>query len=227
MMSPRHRYFTTRDLVANGSSAPSDAVMAQLFELLSGRPCAVDVRYAWELFQEETHRPVLDAFLLAKAPFDLIEKTLGVAQAALTVYAHLFMDCAVVRNRLEALSFASSYEGPDHGRDLLRTVVTVGLEYLLWAHGGNVDIDPRAVVRRTMTDAYFRGLAHRGNAVTTATAKEAQKWWRMAIQNAQLLEKIDPRATRAAYEELRIALEAKDETLAVDKGPVSVDEMLH
>jgi len=227
MLSPRHRYFTTRDLVVNGSPAPSDAVMAQLFELLSGRPSTPDTQYAWELFKEEEHRPTLDAFLLAKVPFDLIEKTLGVAQPALTIYAHLFMDCAVIRNRLEALSFASSYEGPVHGRDLLRTVMSVGMEYLLWAHGGNVDLDPRSVVRRTMTDAYFRGLAHRGNAVTTATAKEAQKWWHMAIRNAELLEKIDPRATRAAYEELRIALEAKDETLAVDKGPVSVDEMLH
>jgi hypothetical protein len=49
----------------------------------------------------------------------------------------------------------------------------------------------------------------------------------MAIRNAELLEKIDPRATRAAYDELRIALEAKDDTLAPSAAPVPLDQVLH
>lgn len=201
--------------------------MAELHSLLTIGKASEEVVYAWELHKHEEHRPVVDAFLLAKAPAELISKVLGIPQNVIDAYVHLFLDTAALRNRLEVLSYASAYEGSAYARDLVRTAVTVGVEYLLWLQGVAPELEPRSIVRRTMTDAFYRGLAHRGNSLSSATTKEANKWWHMAIRNAEILEKMDPRATKSAYEELEIALEGRDETLTPDKAPVSPDQILH
>ena len=201
--------------------------MAELYELLSGRTASAPTTYAWDLYENPNHRVVVDAFMLATTDFDVISKALGIPVDVLSAYAYLFLDTKALRNRLELLSFVAAYDGDAPAKELVKTAVTVGLEYLLWLHGVAPELDPRTVVRRTMVDSFYRGMAHRGNALTTATAKEAQKWWATAIRNAQLLEQIDPRATRAAYDELRIALEGKDDTLSPEKAPVPVDQMLH
>jgi hypothetical protein len=70
-------------------------------------------------------------------------------------------------------------------------------------------------------------MAHKGNALTSNMAKEAQKWWATAIRNAEILERIDPHTERAAAEELRIALEGRDETLKAEQSPVPVQNILH
>jgi len=227
MLAPNHRLLTVRALLANKSAPPVDAVMAELFTLLTGGTAGVDVTYAWELFENDEHRGVVDAFLLARAPFDIIEKTLGIPEAVVKVYAYLFLDPAALRNRLEVLSFASAYPGPASARELIRAGLTIGLEYLLWLHGVSTDLEPRTVVRRTMVDAFYRGMAHKGNSLTTGVAKEAHKWWALAVQNAKLLETMDPRATQAAYDQLRIALEGRDETVSPTEAPVPVEAMLH
>lgn len=218
---------TVRDLVANKSSPPADMVMASLYMLLTGAQATPDVSYAWDLFREDEHRAQLDAFLLARAPLDLIARVLGIPLPVLEAYSYLFLDMGALRNRLEVLSYAAAYDGPASAKDLIKTALSIGLEYLLWMHGVAPDLDPRTVVRRTMVDAFYRGMAHKGNSLATNITKEAHKWWGMAIRNAELLEKLDPKATQDAYESLRIALESKDDTIPANNAPVPVSEMMH
>jgi len=201
--------------------------MASLYAHLSGGTGTPEVAYAWDLFSDDDHRAAMDAFLLGKAPADLISRILDIPVAVVSAYSYLFMDVAALRNRLELLSYAAAYDGPASAKDLIRATVTVGLEYLLWTHGVAPDLDARTVVRRTMVDAFYRGMAHRGNSLSSNVAKEAHKWWSTAIRNAELLERLDPRATRAAYDELRIALEGHDETLPPDAAPVPVSDLMH
>jgi hypothetical protein len=186
------------------------------------------VAYAADLYENADHRPVVDAFFLARTAMDEISRVLSIPPAVLEVYRYLFMDMSVFRNKLEVISYARDYEGSPYGKELVHTAVSVGPTYLRWAYGdGGGELDTRFVIRKTMIDAYFRGLAHKGNALSSNTAKEALKWWSTAIRNAESLEKIDPHTTKEAVDELRMALEAKDDTLKPEQAPVPISDILH
>lgn len=224
---PDHRYQAAKAAAAENAS-PGDARVEALAQLLAGDECPDPaVAYAYDLYTVNEHRMVVDAFILARAPAELVYKTLEIPPEVFSTYEHLFMDRGVFRNRLELLTYAAAYEGEGPARDLIRTAVTVGPDYLVWAYGQMRDFDNRLIIRQTMTDSFFRGLAHRGNAITSAVSKEAQKWLGNAVKNAELIERIDPRTSTNALDELKIALEVQDDTLTPDKAPVPVEDILH
>lgn len=229
LRQPYHRY----EEVARGLSAPAtaqlDATQQALRAVLLGAPGAdAATAYAYDLFRTPSHRAALDAFVLAEATPETVNAVIGVSADVVRRYAHLFMDVSVFRNRLEMLTWASEYDGDAYGKELCRAALTIGIDYLLWAFGkGDADLDARMVVRRTMVDSFYRGLAHRGNGLTAGVTKEAYKWWATAVRNAEILEKIDPRVSKHAAEELKIALEARDDTLKPEDAPVTLDEILH
>lgn len=225
--SPRRRYEEVIDAVDKKVPPPGGTELA-LYELVLNSNVTDDsVKYAYELFLNEEHRAVLDAFLLADTASDVVSRVLTIPAEVLRAYSYLFFDASLFRNRLEKISYASDYEGTAYAKELLRTGVMVGSDYLVWTYGGKEEVDARRVVRHTMVDSFFRGMSHKGNSLTSNVTREAQKWWATAIKNAEILERIDPRATKQAYEELRIALEGVDETTATEKSPVPVEEILH
>jgi hypothetical protein len=235
---PDHRFLVVQTLIEKNSPVPSDwavpthqhmlGLYVALRDKLSGDASTTE-SYAYELYQNLEHRMVLDAFLLANCPYSLISQTLGIGENVIEAYAQLFMDMFVFRNKLEVISYAKDYPGGPYAKEMIRTAVTVGYDYLLWVYGNTDEetVDSRFIVRKTMIDAFFRGRAHKGNGLTSAMAKEAKSWAAMAVSNAALIEKIDPRTTKAAVNELRIAIEGKDSTLAPDKAPVPAEDILH
>ena len=227
--TPDHRYRAARAAIDTVVYERTGELEIALHALLRGtKHVIMDVEYAYDLFSKPDHRGVLDAFILAQANFDQTSKALRIPVTVLRAYEHLFMDTSVFRNKLEALSYAQDYVGSAYCKELMKTAVTVGPLYLLWAFGNSDDlVDTRHVVRHTMLDSFFRGMAHKGNALTSAIAKEAQKWMQTAIKNAEILERIDPRTTKEASEELRLALAVRDTTLAAVNSPVPVEDILH
>lgn len=227
-VSPRHRFEAVLAAVKTASPPPEGEVEKALHAYITrtGTPSST-VEYAYDLFLNKQHRAVLDAFILADADRTVVSKVLSIPPSVLMAYQYLFFDVETFRNRLEKISYASTYDGDAYAAELLRTGVMVGPEYLVWTYGGREAIDTRQVVRHTMIDAYFRGMSHKGNNLTSGIAKEAQKWWATAIRNAEILEKMDPQASKQAYEELRIALEGVDETTPADKAPVPLEDILH
>ena len=228
-VDPRHRYLAVLAAANEALPAPEDPLEAALYALASSGSCPdPNVSYAYDLYALENHRAAMDAFLLSKVPPELIAGALEIPPLVIAAYRHLFMDTDVFRNRLELVTYAADYEGNAYAKELVRTAVLIGCDYLLWAFGKpDPALDNRAVVRRTMVDAFFRGMAHKGNPITSATVKEAQKWWANAIRNAQILEDIDPRTAKSALEDLRLALGQMDETLSTDEAPVPVEDILH
>lgn len=227
--APTHRYDVVRQGVHTPAATYADLLMQALHNHLSSAPSGnTAVAYAYELFATPAHRAAMDAFVLAAASPETVQAVIGVAADVVRAYAHLFLDVGVFRNRLEMLSWAADYPGDAYGKELCRAALTIGIDYLLWAFGkGDADLDSRMVVRRTMVDSYYRGLAHRGNGLTAGVTREAYKWWSTAVRNAEILERIDPRVSKHAAEELKIALEARDDTVKPDDSPVAVDEILH
>ena len=226
--SPRHRYEVTEQAVKQRLEVPVQPKMAALYELLSGSPCTdPEVEYAHDLYTVVRHRETLDAFLLARTPVEKIVSCLEIDFGVITTYANLFMDTAVFRNRLELMTYVQDYDGSDEGKELASAGVRVGHTYLLWALGDSEEVDPRVVVRRTMADAYFRGMAHKGNSLTSLVAKEALRWSTTAIRNAQVIEQLDPRGSKEGFEELRLTLVGVDDTRPALAAPVPVSEILH
>lgn len=228
MRLPSARYERLLNAIEDGVtiSDPTEAALAR--HLAAKKPARSDAGDAYDIFQEPEHRAVLEAFLLAEANPALIERVLGITAGVTEAYRLLFFDQTVFRNKLEVLGYVADYDGSTHAREVLRAAVTVGLDYLLWAYGkAEVQIDSRMVIRHTMAEAYYRGLAHRGNSLTSGVTKEAHRWWATAVKNAELLERIDPRAEKQAFEEIRIQLEKVDDTYKADESPVDVTEILH
>jgi len=216
----------------NASSPPKefpDRMTEELYKLVTTGACDdSDVMYARDLYLVKEHRAAMDAFVLSKMPDEQVRDLIGVPISALEMYRQLYMDVSVFRNKLEIITFANEY-GDTYGAEMVRAAVMIGPDYLLWSYGSQdiAALDNRLVVRKTMIDSFFRGLAHRGNALTSGVAREAQKWWGTAIRNAQILEEIDPRATKTAFDELRITLGKRDITHTSDQAPVPVTEILH
>lgn len=227
--SPNHRFLLAQEAFASKLNRPTDTRMLELLECLEGTRSSGLVSYAYDLYSNLEHRVVLDAFLLSHCPQDMIQKTLNIPVDVIETYVYLFMDLDVFRNKLEILSFAKEYPGGPYAKEMMRTAVTVGYEYLLWAYGNPDEdvVDPRFIVRKTMIDAFFRGQAHKGNALTSAMTKEAKAWMNMSVSQAALLEKIDPRTAKAAVNELKIAIEGNDSTVSADNAPVPVEDILH
>lgn len=228
--SPRHRFEAVRNAV-NSPPAPTGDLEEALFLIISGNPQKAHVNqtveYAYDLYLNSSHRCVLDAFILAEADRPTVSKILSIPLSVLMAYEYLFFDTTTLRNRLEKISYASNYDGDAYATELLKTGIMVGPQYLIWTYGGREEIDTRVIVRHTMVDAFYRGMSHKGNNLTSGVARESQKWWATAIRNAEILEKMDPQASKQAYEELRIALEGIDETTPTDKSPVPLEDILH
>lgn len=229
-VSPRHRFEAVLAAVKASAPPPTGDLELALHGLIT-RNGAPDpfVEYAYDLYLDVQHRAVLDAFILASADRDTVSRVLGIPVLVLLAYEYLFFDMSTFRNRLEKITYASNYDGDSYAAELLKTGIMVGSDYLIWTYGGKETVDTRAVVRHTMIDAFFRGMSHKGNSLTSAVAKEAQKWWATAIKNAEILEKMDPQASKQAHEELKklFALEGIDETTPADKAPVPLDQILN
>lgn len=225
---PDHRWRTVQQAVDRDGDVPADPISAELVALLSGGAASDTVQHAYDLYADEEHRAVVDAFLLARCALQEVATLLSIDIPVLETYQHLFMDMLVFRNRLEIISYAARYDGNPYGKELVKTAVMVGVDYLRWTYGDtDQEFEPRDIVRRTMVDSYFRGMAHKGNALTTNVAKEAHKWWQTAVKNAELSERLSPSTSRRAVEELRIALTKRDDTVPAEQFEVPVADILH
>lgn len=225
---PDHRYRTVLAAAQTGAGV-TEPRMRALLDIFSGVTPALElVQYAYDLHEDEEHRAIVEAFLLTRCPLAEVVEVLEIDAAVIETYMFLFMDTSVFRNKLEVISFAAHYEGSTYSKELVKTAVQVGSDYLHWAYGKpRDDIDPRTIIRRTMLDSYFRGMAHKGNGLTTGVTKEAHKWWATAIKNAELTERMSPSTAKQAAEELRIALGQNDETVAADDFEVPLSDILH
>lgn len=233
-LEPRHRYLEVRNAwrtkVSLSPLLQNDVYATEYLKLLTNDPTAPaseTVQHAADLFSDERHRGILDAFLLAGATLKEAASALDVPEAVVDVYQYLFFDTTVFRNKLERMSYSSSYEGDPWASEYVRSGVVVGVSYLMWSFGGGNDVSTRDAVRNAMTDAFFKSRAHRGNTLTSGVSKEAHKWLSTATKNAELLEKLDPQTQQQAHEALRIALESKDETIPVEQSPVPTTDILH
>lgn len=206
--------------IKRAPSPPQSSIEAAFWRMT--RKQAADdphVEWAYDIYREIGEREVLQAFLLAKATDAEIHEILRVPVPVSQVYRHLFFDVDAFRDELHILSWIRLYEeehdGTAHGTQLLKTALMLGVKGLRWLYSrDSAYAEPAEIQRQVMTDAYFRGQAHRMYAINSAEAKAAMNMLNTALKVAtQLSKKTDNTGIKA----LAIRLRHREMTASIEE----------
>lgn len=156
-----------------------------------GSPSEAVLRAA-EIYEDVFEREMLQAWVVAGAPDNEIERRLLVMSETVKAFRHLCFDVSVFRDRLELLRWVRQYTGSDDGRLYLQTAVLHGVEPLAWLCGLDANVDPQRVMQGVMSDSFFRGLAHRNASVASKEASAAHAFQKTALSTAQALMRRGP-----------------------------------
>lgn len=240
-LSPRHRYegFYNKTLVPETSTERSLYVLLHGPEAL-GDVCPLrpwgehtllepSIEYPYWVFQDQTLRVLIEAFLLSTDDDGKIAQALDMPPDEVEVYREVFFDTKVFRTQLERIAFMQEF--PEHHpyKKLYSIALRHGFEALRWHYCQNRgEISPEFVVKSVMTDAYFRSLEHRGLISTSKIAREAAKYAKISIDCARTLiaksETVDEttESLRLKFEEVR-----KNRTIEDLKLETGVEKVVH
>ena len=188
--NPDHRY----RVVCRASEEPSHGIEAALWKIRRGEEITGVAKWAHEIYASVFEREVMQAWVLARASDDVIQRWLRIPPEVTQAYRYLFFDVEVFRDELDILSWVHEYEqerqGSDLGVQLLHIAVMEGVDKLTFLYGrGESEMDPDKVQYVVMTEAYHRGRAHRGASVSSKEAQAAHSFMNTAAKIAQGLGK--------------------------------------
>lgn len=187
-----------------------------------------DVDEAFCLYENHEQRHVLNAAILAKAPDALLQAEIDLPPGVAAAYRYLFFDRGVFRHALDVASYVAGLELDKKYKEIYETAIQQGADVLLMKYhiGPRAPIDPKDVIRHTLSTFYERAQAHRGQQITSKAAKEALKWGRAAVSTAATLIDKGNNQAEAALKDLKLALEIKDHTKTPADLGVSHDEIV-
>ena len=222
--NPDHRYRA----ISRAEEEPEHAYESALWKLRRGETIEGVVSYAQEIYASLLQREILQAWILARASDDTIQQWLRIPAEVTRAYRHLFFDVNIFRDELDILSWVHEYEqehmGSEHGVQLLQIAVMEGVDKLAFLYGrGEADVDPEKVQRVAMTEAYHRGRAHRGAAVSSKDAAAAHSFMNTAVKIAQGLGK----KGGPDLDGLRLKLAFKDQTQSINEAVEDGEVVLH
>ncbi len=146
------------------------------------------VEYPWQIYNNDTVRSVLEAFLLASEQDFPVSDALGMPIDEVNIYRMLFFDTKVFRTQLERIVFMQEIPDDHPYRKLYEIAMRQGVAALRWHFCQDKgEVQPENVLKTIMTDAYFRSLEHRGQIPTTKLAREAAKYAKLSMECARAL----------------------------------------
>lgn len=233
MVDPHFRIHAALAAI-NDKRAANDPKIALIIKAIKGQKDVPDeVRYAWEQYDQENIRIILDALLLGGAPFSLIHQATEVPVDVLQAYCDYFFDASVFRNRLERYNYVNMMRNhvPPQEAMMLETVITGGPEVLIWLLSPGkktMKHAPIDVLEVMMTENMYKALSGRTAPLTSLTAKVALECSKTAIQAAANLQKLNPTDDVDALAELKLALTHQDSSISVNTvGAPRPEDILH
>lgn len=186
---PDSRYAAVLGMTA----CPEHPVEAALWRGVNrvGDPDEIVLRAA-EIREDLFEREMIQAWIVAGALDSDVERRLLVPASVMKAYRHLCFDMNAFRDRLELMRWIRQYQGSEDGRLYLQTAVLHGVEPLAWLCGLDAAVDPQRVLQQVMSDAFFRGMAHRGTGVASKEAAAAHAFQKTATSTAQALMRRGP-----------------------------------
>jgi hypothetical protein len=212
---------------------PTDPKIALVVKAMKGQKVPDEVKYAWEQYDQENIRIILDSLILGGASLSLIHQTTEIPVDVLQAYCDYFFDVTVFRNRLERYNYVNvmRMHVPPQEAMMLETVITGGPEVLIWLLSPGrktMRHAPIDVLETMMTENMYKALAGRTAPLNSPTARAALEHSRTAIQAAANLQKLNPTDDVDALAELKLALTYQDNSISVHTvGAPHPDEILH
>jgi hypothetical protein len=221
--SPDHRYLAVQEGVASGTK-PGGRIDAALFDLLSGKRAPEAVERAYDIYQQDYKREVMESFLLVEAASDEVEHVLKVPATVTEAYAYLFFDPEVFEDELDRLNYAHTYERNEFGSQLKKFSVDLGKESLMVRMSrGSYNVAAANVQDSIRSTAFLMAQLAKINPAKSATAKEALRWAQLALKASSEEETQD----QGNVDRVVMELETKDETTDATESGIDENDILH
>lgn len=182
------------------------------------------------LYADEEYRHIMGALLLTNVNEESLCAMLGLSEAVLGVYRHLFFDTSVFPHNLARTRFVKELNCRAELKALYELAIERGPNELLERYriGIRPAIDPEIVMKDALGDMWGKFLSHRGYSVTSDTAKEALRWGEAALRTAKVVldTSREERKGASTVDDLRIALEIKSETKTLSELGLQADELV-
>lgn len=203
----------------------------ELFHFVkSGSAASEEVQQACDLYWDAEFRHVLDALFLAGAQIETISTGLGISEATLGAYRRLFFDPDVFPHNLAKTRYVKRLDCEGEFRALYELAIERGPSELIerFRIGARPRLEPETLIYDAMADMWSKFLSHRGFTVTSDTAKEALRWGEAALRTAKMVleNSREERKNAGTVDDLRIALEIKNETKTLEDLGVQSDDLL-
>lgn len=209
---------------ATSGKKPNGRVEEELFALLTGKKAPEAVERAYDIFQHDYKREVMEAFLLVDTTPQEIENILKVPTAVTEIYAHLFFDANVFDDELDRLNYAHTYDKTQFGSKLKEFAIDLGKESLMVRMSRGSYAVPAVNVQDSIrSTAFLMAQLAKINPAKSATAKEALRWAQLALK-ASSEEETD---ARGSIDKVIMELETSDETVNPKESNIAPDEILH
>lgn len=192
-------------------------------------PISVEVADALDIY-ESPYRHVLNALLLIKTPDNVVVEGLGMSDATLTAYKHLFFDVSVFRHVFAARTYVNALQ--DDGTpefSAYHYALTEGPLALISRYrvGDGPPLDPLIVAADMMREFTLRAREHRGASLNSKIAQNSLRSARNAVDSAVALRGMQPKSGgQSAAQRLEFVLLNGGNTITAEDSPVPVQELL-
>lgn len=234
MKDPHYKAYAALEAVEENKNPRDGDVQAIMRAIRNSKDADPDLRYAWEMFETERIRTILDAFLLGGALYDVIQRVTEIPIPVLKAYQTYLFDTSVFRNRMEAYNYVCEmqrYMDPQQSA-YFQSVITGGPLQLQWLlgrdHKDRPQHTPVNVLEVLMVESMYKALATHGLPLTSQAARMGMECSKQAIQAAANLQRLNPADDVDALAELKLALRHEDHTIhAGIEGAPAPHEILH
>lgn len=203
----------------------------ELFHFVkTGSTASAEIQQACDLYWDIEFRHVMNALFLSGGLISSVASGLSIAEATLSAYRYLFFDPDVFPHNLAKTRYVKRLECSDEYRALYELAIERGPSELIerFRIGARPRLEPETLIYDAMADMWSKFLMHRGFTVTSDTAKEALRWGEAALRTAKMVleNSREDRKNAGTVDDLRIALEIRNETKSLDDLGVEPGELV-
>ena len=183
-----------------------------------------DNLYAFQVYQEEVKREIIESLLISDAELEEVEKVFEVTPQAMAAYKELFFNVDNLVSKLDLVEYIETY--PDGiGKGLKLRAYNLGPEFIFYKYA---NIVPRTEIQKTLVKKMFMGSAYKAmeaNYTTSsaASAKAAISHATLMLKAYETMQKLmseDDSAATALTEVLTIVDDNKASTKKIPKGEI-------
>lgn len=230
MPDPHHRITAAQKALKSGKEITDTKIRELAAALKNAKNAKPALKYALSKFLVPYERTVMDALFLGGATPDEVFEATEIPPDAIQAYGDYIFDRTVFRDRLERITWVKQMTEvikPSEAQ-ILMTVMSVGVRYLVWYLTGRGKYTPAEVLRFSMNDAFMRGMgASRVAPLDSEAGREAHNWIRTAERLAKTVHQVDPQENEEAQKQLLIALNHRDDTGNEQTTGIPAEKILH